>query len=56
MARVEILKNTVHPFYGEVKKGEVLKMSAEYLRDYEKAGLGKESDDEYTRPKSELEN
>lgn len=55
MARVKFLIDTVHPFYGEVKKGEVLKVTREYLDEYEKLGTGEETDDPYSRKAGELE-
>ena len=55
MARVKFKVDTIHPFYGAVKKGEVLKVTYEYLRDYEKLGVGEETDDNYSRPAKELE-
>jgi hypothetical protein len=49
MARVKFLVDTVHPDYGQVEKGEVLKVDRAYLDEYEKLGIGEESDDDYTR-------
>jgi hypothetical protein len=49
MARVKFLKDSVHPDYGYVKKGEVLAVPQEYLRDYEAAGIAEESDDDVSR-------
>jgi hypothetical protein len=41
MVRVKFLKNTVHPDYGEVRKGDVLEVSQAYLQHYEAVGLAK---------------
>lgn len=49
MARVEFLKATRHPDYGEIKKGEVLEVTWDYVRDYEDLGLAKETDKDLTR-------
>lgn len=49
MPKVKFTVDTVHPDYGEVKKGEVLLVSRDYLRDYEELGTAKEIDDDDTK-------
>lgn len=46
MPRVKFLRDTVHPDYGEVKKGEVLAVERAYIEDYEELGIAEEVDDE----------
>lgn len=55
MARVKFLKDARHPDYGEIKKGEVLEVSRDYLRDYEAAGLAEESNDKVSRQAPDAE-
>jgi len=46
MPRVKFLVDTVHPDYGAVQKGEILRVPAAYLRDYLAAGVAEEADDD----------
>jgi hypothetical protein len=48
MPKVKFLKDTRHPELGEVKAGEVLAVTRDYVRDYEALGLAVETDDELT--------
>jgi hypothetical protein len=48
-ARVRFLKDTVHPNYGQVKKGEVLEVDPPYVRQYEEAGIAEETRERRTR-------
>lgn len=48
MARVKMLRDTPHPELGMLKEGEVVKVSRDYLRDWEVAGIAEESDDDLT--------
>jgi len=47
--KVKFLIDTVHPDYGEVKAGEVLRVQRDYLDDYEELGIAEDTDDELTR-------
>lgn len=52
VARVRFLVDTVHPDYGQVKKGEVLIVDRQYVAHYEQAKIAIEADDaEVSRPK-----
>lgn len=46
MPRVKFLKDTVHPDYGEIKRGEVLRVPHQYAEDYEDVGLAREVEDD----------
>ncbi len=46
MPKVKFLQDTVHPDYGDVKKGEVLRVPRLYLEEYEEAGIGEEAEDD----------
>lgn len=46
MARVRFLVDTVHPDHGYVSKGEVLVVDRIYVPEYEKLGIGEETDDD----------
>lgn len=47
--KVKFLRDTVHPDYGQVSEGEVLRVRRDYLDDYEELGIAVETDDELTR-------
>lgn len=49
MARVKFLQDTVHPDHGAVKKGEILVVDRDYVRDYEELGIAEETDDDATK-------
>ena len=48
--KVKFLRDTIHPEYGNVEKGEVLRVLRAYLDDYEELGIAEETDDELSRP------
>ena len=47
--RVRFLRDTVHPDYGEVKRGEVLAVDRAYVLEYSKLRIAEETDDGITR-------
>jgi hypothetical protein len=47
--KVKFLRDTVHPDYGQIEKGEVLRVRRDYLDDYEELGIAEETDDDLSR-------
>ena len=41
MINVEFMTDTLHPEHGEVKKGDVRKVTRDYMLHYQKLGLAK---------------
>lgn len=46
MPRVRFMVDTVHPDHGYVSEGEVLIVSRDYVLEYEKLNIAKETDDD----------
>lgn len=49
MARMKFLVDTVHPDYGYVSKGDVLKVDQPYVKEYTDLKIAEETDDDYSR-------
>lgn len=50
-ANVEFLVDTVHPDYGDVKKGEVLTVERSYMLHYRNLGVARPTNKAVTRKK-----
>jgi len=50
-ANVEFLVDTVHPEYGDVKKGEILTVERSYMLHYRNLGVARPTNKAVTRKK-----
>lgn len=49
MVNVKFLMDTVHPDYGDIKEGEILRVERPYMIHYEKLGIAEYTEKPVTR-------